>query len=228
MIEITPQIKDATEAIQSLPSLINAIGSLFSTPWGGGLLLAIFLWIILNQNSSRVFAWVAGKKQKRLEALNSYLADSGSADLDALQAVKDQRDSYYFKVATGIYAEGTYRTALIKLHHASSHTLTWTHIRRAQEYLRVSSAGEVSVHPLSKFDWFAYWYNQLVAYSCLFVSVGLLTLVFTSSERSSWLFFLGFGGAFGIALFAMFVLSLNWPVASRKRVENELIRLHKK
>lgn len=120
---LAPQVEDLAKAIESLPSLLDALGALPVSGWV--VLIAFFLWLLANKNLSRIVDFVQGKERRRIERLDAYIAFPNPSDSAVTNAIRDLRDAYYFKVATGIYAENRVRNALIGLHDATSHVITW-------------------------------------------------------------------------------------------------------
>jgi hypothetical protein len=224
-VELTPLVKDSTEAIQALPNFAEAITSLVKTPGGIVLALLLFLWLVVNSDYSRMLEMLEYKKRRRLEQINEYVASPDLADPETITAVKDLRDTHYFKVATGIYAEGVTRSGLIKAHQILSHSVTWTHIRRAHPYIYVAADQSITIRELTIFEKFGYWYNQFVAYACMGFAALWGAMVIITGNKSASSFLLGFGGAGLVVLFAMFVFYQNWPVHAKDRIAKELRRV---
>ena len=217
---LAPQVEDLAKAIESLPSLLDAVGALPISGWV--VLIAFFLWLLANKNLSRIIEFVQGQERRRIEKLDAYIASPNPSDPSVASAVRDLRDAYYFKVATGIYAENRVRTALIKLHDATSHVITWRHICRAHPFLTVAPDGTVTVRPMDFSEKLGYWYNQAVAYFFLLFAASLFSLVILSGTKTWVSFVLGVGGGIVAAAFAMFVFSQNWPARSAKKISKEI------
>jgi hypothetical protein len=219
-MEVAPQVEDLAKAIHSLPSLLDAVSSL---PISGLFVVgAFFLWLLANKDFSHIFDLLERKEKRRLEQLDKYISSPDSADTSAIKVVLDIRNACYFEVATGIYAESRLRNALIKLHEATSHLVTWRQILRALPYLEVAVDESVTVRKLSLLEGFSYWYNQLVAYALLLLSAALVSLVILSGSKTLTSISYGVGGGISVALFAMFVFSQNWPVHASKKIGKEL------
>lgn len=221
-MELAPQVEDLAKAIHSLPSIFDAV---YSLPISGWLVVAaFFLWFLANRDFTHIFDVLERKEKRRLEVLDKYVSTETSADNQVMSAIKDLRDAYYFKVATGIYAESRIRNALIKLHEANCHLITWHNICRAQPYLDVNKDENVTVRKLSSIENFSYWYNQLVAYFFLLLSAALFSLLLLVESKTLTAVTYSFGGGILTALFAMFAYSQNYPVRAAKKIRDELER----
>ncbi|GAB2180865.1 hypothetical protein DLREEDagrD3_10880 [Denitratisoma sp. agr-D3] len=219
-MELAPQVEDLAKAIQSLPSLLDAVSTLPLSGWI--VLVAFFLWLLANKNIPRVFDVLERKEKRRLEQFDAYVSSPNSGDANTIKVIQDLRDAHYFKIATGIYAESRVRNAFIKLHEATSHLITWRHICRAHPYLKVAADETVTVRELDFSEKLSYWYNQLSAYFFLLLSATLISLVILSGSKTLTSFSYGFGGGIVSALFAMFIFSQNWPVHAAKKIAKEL------
>jgi hypothetical protein len=221
-MELAPQVEDLAKAIQSLPSLLEAVNSLPISGWV--VLVAFFLWFVANKNLSRVFDVLWRKEKRKLEQLDTYISSPAAGDENAIKAIRDLRDARYFKMATGIYAESRVRNAFIRLHEATSHLVTWRHICRAHPYLKVAADETVIVKDLDFSEKLSYWYNQLVGYLFLLLAATLVSLAILSGSKTVMSFSFGFGGGILSALFAMFVFSQNWPIHAAQKIAKELDR----
>lgn len=221
-MDIAPQVKDATEAIQHLPPLLNAISSLFQRPVGWALLAALFVWLLLNKDFSKFFDFFERKEKRRSEHLDLYVSKSELADEESIRVLRDLRDAEYFKIATGIYAEKRLRRALIGLHERTSHHTTWGHIRRAIQFLEADKQGNVSVRDFTRFETIGYWYNQIIGYASLLLAAGIISLLLLSYIKGPSAVAISIGGSFAIILFAMFAFAQNWPVQAAKRIKAEI------
>jgi hypothetical protein len=75
-MDFAVRIKDATEAVQQVPSLVDAILTLLKTSSGWAVLLILAFWILLNKNFFHFFAAIEKRKRRRLEHIESYVANS--------------------------------------------------------------------------------------------------------------------------------------------------------
>lgn len=219
-MELAPQVEDLAKAIQSLPSLLDAVSTLPLSGWI--VLVAFFLWLLANKNIPRVFDVLERKEKRRLEQFDAYVSSPNAGDSNTTKVIRDLRDAHYFKIATGIYAESRVRNAFIKLHEATSHLITWRHICRAHPYLKVAEDETVTVRELDYSEKLSYWYNQLSAYFFLLLSATLISLVILSESKTLTSVSFGFGGGVLSALFAMFIFSQNLPVHAAKKIAKEL------
>lgn len=219
---LASQVTDFAEAIQALSSVAEAVLSQIATPFGVIALLLFFLWLLVSFDYSRMFGVLEHKQRRRLEQINEYVSSPDLADPTIIKAIKDQRDTHYFKVATGIYAEGRIRNALVEAHQALSHSVTWTHFRRAFQYIEVAADQTITIRDLTKFEQFGYRYNQFVAYTSVLSSFALAAMVILSGSKTLASFWVGFGGSTLVALFSMFAFAQNWPVHAKERIAKEL------
>ncbi|HZX31558.1 MAG TPA: hypothetical protein VFF03_09420 [Rhodocyclaceae bacterium] len=221
-MDLAPQVKDATEAIQHVPPLVDAVMGLLQTPTGFGVLLVFFTWLVINKDFSHLFQIFERKEKRRAEHLDLYVSKPELADTEAFKVLSDLRDAYYFKMATGIYAEKKLRQALIDLHGRTSHKISWGQIRRAFPYIEPANNGEVVIRKLTTFEKIGYWYNQAIGYGSLLSAAVLWSLFFLSSPKTTGSIVWGLAGTFAPVLFAMFVFAQNWPVGAAKRIQREL------
>jgi len=224
-MELTSQIKDATEAIHQLPPLVDGLVTLLKTPAGWFVLTAFFIWLLINKDFSRIFDFKDRRERQRFEHLDLYVNKPELADEDSVKALRDLRDAHYFKIATGIYAEKSLRKALIKLHDQTSHNVSWSSIRRAYQYIQADGNQNVTVRELTIFEKFGYWYNQIVGYVSLLAAASILSLFVLSSNKSIASFAWGVGGALATVFFAMFVFAQNWPEHAAKRIQREMTKM---
>lgn len=219
-MELAPQIEDLAKAIESLPSLLNAISSLPISGWV--VLIASILWLLANRSLPQIANLLEQRERRRIEQFDAYVSLPDTGDAATIRAIRDLRDAHYFKIATGIYAESRVRNAFIKLHEATSHLVTWRHICRAHPYLVVSSDETITVRELDFFENLSYRYNQLVAYLFLFLAASLIVIVIFSGTKSLTSVALGFGGGTLSGLFAVFVFTQNWPIHAARKIAKEL------
>lgn len=179
-MELASQVEDLTKAVQKLPSLIDAIWSLLTTTTGIFiflLFLVFLLWLFGNKGFSPALEAFERKEKRRLEQLEAYVSFPESADPEAIKAIRDLRNAYYFKIATGIHAESKLRNVLIKMHETTSHHITWRQIRRALPYIEIDSTDTIKIRKPTRSEKITYRYNQCVAYTSLFVSAVLIMLI---------------------------------------------------
>ncbi len=221
-MDIALQFKDETETFQQVTSLTNTIISALQSPEGWIIVPIFFFWLIVNKDFSHVFDILERKEKRRAEQLEFYVTKPEIADSETISVLNDLRDTHYFKVATGIYAEKKLRHALINLHNSTSHNVSWRQIRRAFRYIEMNKDGSIAIRRMTIFEIIGYWYNQIVGYIIfLFAAVILALYVFlmprTFSNVAS-----GILGSLVIILFAMFVFAQNWPILAARKIQNEL------
>ncbi|MGZ5028666.1 MAG: hypothetical protein ACXV9T_15900 [Methylobacter sp.] len=226
-MEIAPQVKDMTEVVQNLPTLLSAILELVTTPEGTILIILFLIWLPVNSGGfSRALDMLERKERRRLEQINEYLLSHEAADPETIKVVRDLRDAHYFKVATGIYAENRTRSAFIKMHQLSSHCISWKHIERARPYIDIAADETISIRDLTFIEKISYWYNQFVAYGSICFSILLFIAKFAFAENKTiMLFGANFATSLLLALFGLCVFIQNSPVRAKERIAKELERL---
>lgn len=226
-MDLASQIKNTTEAVQNLPSLLNAVYTLITTPDGAALLILFCLWLLANRGFfSRSFGIFEHRERRRLEQINEFVSSYDTADPETLKVVRDLRDAHYFNVATGIYAENRTRSAFIKMHQASSHCIAWKHIERARPYMDIAADETITIRDLTSMEWLGYWYNQCVAYLSLFFSIVLFIITFVLSDTKTMMSFgISLGTSIFLVVLALFVFFQNLPIYAKERIAKELQRL---
>jgi len=220
-----PQVRDATEAIQQVPTLVAELTDLLQAPAGWLVLAAFFFWLLVNKDFSHIFNVLERKERRRFEHLDLYVTKPELADEESVKVLRDLRDAHYFKIATGIYAEKRLRSALIALHNRTSHLVNWGQIRRAYPYINANDSGMVTIRELTGFERVSYWYNQFVGYTSLLLAAGILTLFFFSGSKTFTSLAWGVGGTLFVVFFALFVFAQNWPALAAKQIKRELAKL---
>jgi hypothetical protein len=225
-MDLAFQVKNTTEAVQNLPSLLRAIYELVTTPGGAVLLVLLFLGLLANRGFfSRVFDMFEHKERRRLEQINEYVLSHDAADPETIKVVKDLRDAHYFKVATGIYAENRTRSAFIKLHQTSSHCIAWKHIERARPYMEIAEDQTITIRDFNFIEKLGYWYNLCVAILSLLFAVLLIVAFLLSDTKNITSLESSFGSSLFLLVLAVVMFIENLPVHAAKRIANELQRL---
>lgn len=220
-MDITPAVKDATEAIDHIPLLVEAFSRLLATPTGWVVLVAVFLWFVVNRKLYTVFD-SEKRLRARLEQLDGYLAKPEIADPDSVAVVRDLRDAHYFRIATGIYAEKRLRKSLIWLHDETPHLINWKQIHRALPYIKPTAKGTATIRDLTAWERIGYIYNEVVAYASLLAAAGMFALLLLSGARSILVVALTVAGAIIAFALAMFAFSQNLPERNARRIKAEL------
>jgi hypothetical protein len=223
-MEFASQVEDLTELIKNAQSLLNAVGTI--SPLGWVIFMAFLFWLFMNKNAIHLFDLIKQKGDRRLKQLDSYLLTPDFCDKNTANAILDIRNALYFKSATGIYAESRTRDAYIRLHEATSHLITWKHIRRAQLYLEVDANGKTTVKEMDLLDRISYRYNQFLGYIILAISIFLIGLAILPGSRTLTSFLFDFGSGVAAALFSAFIFSQNWPAYAAKKISKEIKAQH--
>ncbi len=221
-MDLTPQVKDATDAIHSFPALADAVLDLLRTPAGWFASAAVLVWFLVNKKLYRVFDVAENRERRRLDHLDSYVTKPEAADAESMAVLRDLRDAHYFKIGTGIYAERRLRASLIWLHLKTSHLINWCQIRKALSFIEPNSDGTASIRDLRFTEKVGFYYNETVAYLSLLPAAGTFVLFLSSNLRTLSAFGWGFGVSLGAFIFAMFVFAQNIPERASRRIKKEL------
>lgn len=222
MPDSTNQIDKATGIVKSIPEFMAAVTEVLQSPYGWLVLVALLMWFLINRDLSNFFGLFERGEKQRLDKLESYVNNPSTADDQSLNVIKDLRDAYYFKAATGIYAEKGRREPLIKLHNDTSHTINWVQIKRALPFIVSRSDMTSSIREMAFMEKIGHYYNLVVGLFFLFFALVLLLVFFISNPQSVNGIVIGVGGALAFAVFSMFVFSQNWSFESAKKIKNEL------
>lgn len=152
----------------------------------------------------------------------SYISQEDTADSSCLAVIKEQRDTYYFKVSTRIYAEKTLRDSLISLHDRTSHTINWTTIRRDQPYIELNSDNEVFVRDKAWNEKLGFYYNIFIAGMFFLIAVGCILLIVFSPVANFINVVKLIGSAISLGVFALFILAQNFPVYAARKIAKEI------
>ena len=216
-------ISQATDVINSIPELTDAIFLVIQTPIGFTLTVIILLWLIVNRDFSNIFSLFERKENRRLEKIESYISSDSIADSKCLDIIKEQRNTYYFKVATRIYAEKRTRDALIELYHSSSHEISWITIKRAMPYIELTSQHSINIRKKKWHEKFGYWYNNVVAITFGMAAVFSILYIILSSGLDFPSVLKVLGLVLFLTGFAIFIFSQNFPYFSSEKIATELL-----
>lgn len=222
------KIDQATDMVKSIPEFMDAVSEVLQSPYGWLVLLGLLIWFLMNRDLSHVFRLFEPGEKKRLDKLESYVNNPTAADEQSLNVIKDLRDAYYFKVATGIYAEKGRRETLIKLHRDTSYAINWVQIKRALPFIISKSDNQSYIRELEPMEKIGHYYNLTVGFLFLFFAIALLLMFLISNPQDVIGVLIGVGGALAFALFAMFVFSQNWPIESARKIKRELESINTK
>lgn len=171
-------IDNLTKALQSIPTLMEALVQALQTPYGWIPLAGILLWFAVNKDLFIFFHFYEEKQKKKLDYLEKYLANDVIAEPDTKAVISDFRDCYYFKAATGIQAEKKFRHALINLHKITSADITWITLKRALPYFEFGEKNKIKIKEISKRERLGRFYNALVGWLFLGFSAATFTAFF--------------------------------------------------
>ncbi|MDX1802770.1 MAG: hypothetical protein R3292_01730 [Alcanivorax sp.] len=153
------------------PIVLERLGDGWFYLFYGVLLLVLLTSAIAKLEVGRAFGTRQRKESLQLARFDDALARPGLLDEATKNTVLDARNTLLFKSATGIYAERRMRTALCVLHGQLSGEITWRHIARAINFIRLDNATAL-LRPLSVRDSLYYYANW-----CAFLFVFLVGFV---------------------------------------------------
>ncbi|MDP3811060.1 MAG: hypothetical protein Q8Q78_08670 [Hydrogenophaga sp.] len=219
-------IKGMGDTLTSMHPLFNSVSESLQSPVGLVTLLLVFVWLLVNKDVSHLFNLFERKERRRFELLEQYLSKPEIADKETRIAVSELRDAHYFKAATGIYAEKTFRHALLRMHAQTSFTVNWMQIRRARPHIELSTSGDAIIKPFLPFEIFGYWYNTITVYTSLLGAAITAAALMFSNHRNLPTLVGGFLLILIAVAFAIFVARQNWPYKAALHIQKELSKVH--
>lgn len=223
-MSMASKIDEFIDLVGNVEALLQKLAALPITGWI--LLIVLLLLIWLNKNFSWLYEVAERRGKQRLELLDRYVSAPEPAAKNAIEAVRTIRDAGYFKIATGIDAEGHLLDGLIKLHEMTSHHIDWRQIRLAMPFLVPATVG-VSVRKLNRVETIGRLYNRATGFALTVLAAALASVSIVSVVESPERAFIGLGGAILVMLFAIFVFSQNSGFDAAERIAKELEELRK-
>ena len=222
MSEAKNQIESATGFLENIPAFTRALESVLDSQWGWLFLLIFFIWLMANKDWTKLASLLERKEQKKIERLELYKQQCCDSESETQQVILDVRNAYYFKEATGIYAENTHRKALSNFHESYSHSINWKQIKIAMPHIVISKEGKVSIKKMSTLDKITFYYNLFMCGTFLFLGLVLLLTFTTLDSPSAMSFLYGIGGFLAFMCLSLLSLSQNWSMQSAKRIKKEI------
>lgn len=219
------QIEEATDLVKSIPTFLEAVSGVLQTSFGWVVLLGLIIWVVINRDPGKILTFFENRKSKRISLLERFWERGDVSGADVATVISDTRETYYFRLATGIYAENNKRAALIKLHNKVSLEISWDQIKRAMPYIEFSSGNPVRIKPFTKWDNAGYYYNISVAFISLFFSIALFLATLFAANKTVDSVLLALVGSALCFAFALFVMAQNWPHESASRIRKALSRI---
>jgi hypothetical protein len=179
---VSTQLDSLLKIINQLPSAFNAIESLSVSGWI--FIVFIFFGFFLNKNFFKLWGMLKEKEKQKIEKLELYIGSNDSSNANLSKVIKDIRDAYYFKMATGIYAEEKLRNALIWIHKNTSYLVGWQQINQALPYITILRDESASIRKMTAIDSIGYWYNKLTALVFFLISAFVISAVIFSQEKT--------------------------------------------
>lgn len=188
------------------------------------LFVVLIICIHLFKNSTQILDLYERKEKKTFERLDAYVLSKEGIDDNVLKTAKDVRNGHYFKIATGIYAESSFRDELIKLHELNPNVLNWKVIKSAIDYLEVNKSGEISVNPISKWGKIFRWWNFFEGGVLMILSIIWLLATFFAyfKSRELSLFITGLATCLFLYTFSLLAFLKNLGGHNSMRIAKEL------
>lgn len=206
----------SASAIENLPALITAIKDLLSTTAGTIVVsIAVIAFLLFKVFHLPAFQAFMGRKELRTKVLQDYLS-STPTDTITKDVAAEMRNAAVFEAATGIYAEGKWRSGLVTLHNKHPDT-TWYQMRRAYRYMDMRPDGTVFVRKFTPWDRMERFFNIAMMAVFLFSGAILITaaLVLKASPAEVTASIVAGVLAFGMAMWS---LAQNLPMTAARKV----------
>jgi len=214
-------IKSVTSSLESVPALLTALEKTLQTPFGWIVLAGILVWFAFNKDVLYLFRLKEEKQKRKIDSFENYLKDFDNADPETKQVIADFRNSYYFRVATEIYAEGKLRRRLIKLHDITSADVNWKTIKRALPFLSLNG-DEIKIRPPKKSEKIGKYYNAFVGWLFLALSASMFIVMITVANNGLLTFLSFMCISLLLLAFALFAFSQNFPLNAASKIKKEL------
>lgn len=215
-------IESLTKALQSIPALMEALIQALQTPYGWIPLAGILLWFAVNKDLFMFFRFYEEKQKKKLDNLEKYFANDHITEPVTKEVVSDFRDSYYFKMATGIQAERKLRNALIDLHRTTSADITWVTLKRALPYFEFIDENKIEIKDISQTDKLGRFYNAFVGWLFISFSAATFIIMITFANKSLILSVIFMVLALTLLVLSLFSFSQNFPIKSALKIKSDL------
>lgn len=213
---------DVSRAVTDFRELIHFLIETLQDPIGIGAIAIILLLIIFRKAGPHAFNYVTKRKQWKADLMDSYLSKNTAAIPTISSVLIDTRDTYYFRVATGIYAEKNRRDPLISLHSSLKEIGSWQLIRRAGPFLQMNSQGEIYVPKFKPIDQIGFGFNvAMFLFFAVMFAAGVSTLVFLRPKDGAVVQTLLLG-IIGAAILFIYAAAQNWPYYAAKRIREKL------
>lgn len=218
-MELASQLKDISEVTKLIPQVVKDVGELFNSPLGFWVVVAAVLLVFIKLDYARILDVLERKDKKRREHMDAYVSKADPADDATMRVIREMRDTYYFKVSTGIYAEAYRRDALIRLQKLAQ--VAWTEIRRALEYIEQDQSGQAFIREATTGEKINAKFYAITGFIFM-VGAALCFATFVWLARTSvivWAFPLL---TVALLVLAMFTFSQNFPLGAARRIKKAL------
>ncbi len=224
--EIT--LEPATELLKSIPEFLEALSTVLQTPWGWLVLLIVVSFIFINRNFSFVIDIYNKRRSMRIDNYNSYLKKENYDSENMEMVMRDAIDTHFFKVATGIYAEDSFRISLIKLHELISYKFSWKKIKCALPYIEADADHNVTIRRLKFGERAGVYYNVFVGLLLLTLATAIFINFIISEQKTFSDILVAITATLGFTFSSMFIFSLNLSSSEAERIREELSKINVK
>ena len=168
------QVELSTEMMKRLPAFFQTafivLQNIYVLIPACLFVLCFLIWIFINKDFSHITKRKERNEHERLSKIAEYLEKHPNSAESHITIFKDVCDAYYFKLATGIYAENKFREALVKFKVDAGYPITWTTIRRALPFI-ILQGEDVVVRKYNNEDFIGKWVNLLMAISFALIAL---------------------------------------------------------
>jgi len=192
--------------LDGMKDLLSLVDRLQQLPLLGQVLFCAFSLVFLV--FPVVFSKIIVNKTQRIKNLKNVLSSSMILNGNVTNEVKDVMNSYYFKLATGVSAEGLRREYLIKFHEEFSYCISWGDVSLADPYLGFMQNGSPYVS-FNFSDKLAFRYMQLCFCITLAFSAVMIGLPIVLGTKNLESFFISVCFGVGLLLFSVLIDSRN-------------------
>lgn len=157
--------------IEGLPSLLKTIQDLLGTTLGSvGLAVFVFVSLLSKIPQSTLLQSYIARKHARIK----WLSEHSTPDEQYCRGVvNDVKSAMIFEQATGIYAEGVWRKALVDLQDETK--MSWDTIKKARRFMELAPDNSIVIRQLSLFDKIDSWFNAAMTW--LFIAMATILLI---------------------------------------------------
>lgn len=217
-------VENTTQFVKSASELLEAISILLQDPISFLIFLLALVWMFLNGKFDNALTFFEKRRKERINQLESYLSSQTNRESLVESVVAEEREQFYFKVATGIDAKKSYRENLVALERKLSKSVGWPNIKKAEKFL-VERDGCIYVRELTWDETISYYYNIFVALLFLVTGVAIIVFMVLLNLQDLLSALKAIALSVFVFLFAGYVGSQNWPINAANKIRGELDKI---